>query len=210
MSDGGYRRLTVEDIRAALGEPDAPVRQKIVRTLDVSAQRFIAHSPFVCLGTASKDGADASPRGDNPGFVRVLDSTTVALPDRTGNNLCDSFRNVIENPSVGMLFIVPGMRETLRVNGNGFVTDDRDLLRRFEVDGRIPKLALVVSVTEVYFHCGKSLIRSRLWDPDAQLIAPHVTLGSNVFSMHNVERDKVSGTASQLGEVLERSYVTEL
>ncbi|ORW32748.1 hypothetical protein AWB91_09665 [Mycobacterium paraense] len=164
----------------------------------------------MCLATSSSAGADASPRGDSPGFVRILDDTTLALPDRTGNNLADSFRNILENPAIGMLFFVPGIRETLRVNGIAFVTDDADLLARMTVDSRRPKLALVVSVEQVYFHCGKALIRSQLWEHDQQALAEAATLGTNVFFAQQIERRQVTRTASEMARHFEHAYITQL
>lgn len=207
----GFRQVDLDDIRAALGEPAEPVLTKIHRSLGPTDLRFIAHSPFICLATSSSAGADASPRGDGPGFVKALDATTLAVPDRSGNALCDSFRNILEDPKVGMLFLVPGLRETLRVNGTGYITDDPGLRGRFELDGHVPKLVLVVEVAEVYFHCGKSLIRSRLWDPASTAIAEHVTFGSSVFAMSKVEVQAVDGgTLGEFGEMVERGYVNDL
>lgn len=205
-----YRRLSLAQVRESLGEPEPQVIRKIAPRLGLTARRFIAHAPFVCLATASSCGADCSPRGDEPGFVRVLDDVTVAVPDRTGNALADSFRNVLVNPAIGMLFLVPGLRETLRVNGTGYVTDDPELLRRFDAGGRPAKLGLVVAIEEVYFHCGKALIRSRLWDPAMQPLADAATFGANVFALQRVETGTVQESSSEFGDNLERSYQAQL
>lgn len=205
-----YRRLTLAQVRESLGEPEPPVVHKIAPQLGLTARRFIAHAPFLCLATASASGADCSPRGDGPGFVKVLDETTLAVPDRSGNALADSFRNVLVNPMVGLLFLVPGLRETLRVNGTGYVTDDQDLLGRFDAGGRSVKLALVVDVNEVYFHCGKALIRSRLWDPATQSLAGPATFGANVFALQRIEAGAVQESSAEFSDRLERSYRAQL
>lgn len=145
---------------------------KILDHIDQHQHRFIAHSPLVALATADATGlADCSPRGDYPGFVKVLDQHTLAIPDRPGNKLADSFTNLAENDGVGLLFVIPGMRETLRVNGRGYVTDETDVLVRMRTEAKQPQLAIIVEVAEAYFHCGRALIRSRVWDPASQSLA---------------------------------------
>lgn len=140
--------------------------QKFQPSLGHHARAFIARSPFLCLGTQDLAGrADVSPRGDPPGFVRVLDERTLAIPDRPGNNRLDSLSNIIANPSVGLLFIIPGFDDTLRVNGQASLSTDPALLDGMVVNGRTPTLAIVVEVTEVFLHCAKAFRRSRLWDP---------------------------------------------
>jgi PPOX class probable FMN-dependent enzyme len=136
-------------------------------TRDKHARAFIARSPFLCIGTQNPDGkADVSPRGDPAGFVRVLDPQTLAIPDRPGNNRLDTLVNILANPSVGILFIVPGFDDTLRVNGQASLSTDPDLLASMSVEGRIPKLAIVVEVKEAFLHCAKAFRRSQLWNPD--------------------------------------------
>ncbi len=171
-STNTLHRVSAAEVAAQLGEPEAMIKAKIGDRIDRHARRFIAHSPFLTLATADAAGrADCSPRGDYPGFVKVLDERTLALPDRPGNKIADSFRNIAENDGVGLLFFVPGMRETLRVNGSAYVTDDPDVLARMRTEAKAPMLAIVVDVAEVYFHCGRALIRSRLWDPASQALA---------------------------------------
>lgn len=166
------RRLPASEVRARLGEPEGLVTEKILDHVDEHSHRFIAHSPFLTLATADGAGrADCSPRGDYPGFVKVLDERTVAIPDRAGNKIADSFRNIAENDGVGLLFLVPGVRETLRLNGHAYPTDEPDVLARMQTEASTPDLALIVEVTEVYFHCGRALLRSRLWDPASQALA---------------------------------------
>jgi uncharacterized protein len=134
--------------------------------LDKHALAFIARSPFLCIGTQNAEGkADVSPRGDPPGFVRVLDPHTIAIPDRPGNNRLDTQSNILTNPQVGLLFMVPGFDDTLRVNGTATLVTDPALLASMAVNDRIPALAIVVKVEEVFLHCAKAFRRSRLWDP---------------------------------------------
>ncbi|MEU5272343.1 MSMEG_1061 family FMN-dependent PPOX-type flavoprotein [Streptomyces hygroscopicus] len=166
------RRVPPAEVRARLGEPEPRAKAKILDRIDDYFRLFIAHSPFLTLATADAAGrADCSPRGDYPGFVKVLDEHTLAIPDRPGNKIADSFRNLAENDGIGLLFLVPGLRETLRVNGRAYPTDEPDVLARMQTEAREPELALVVEVAEAYFHCGRALIRSRLWDPASQALA---------------------------------------
>jgi PPOX class probable FMN-dependent enzyme len=153
-------------LREQYGAPLERARLKTLRKLDTHCRRFIELSPFVCLGTSSADGADVTPRGDRPGFVHILDDSTLAIPDWPGNNRLDSLTNVLANPAVGLLFLIPGVDETLRVNGTAAVSTDAELIERWEVNGRHPKSVLVVTVAEAFLHCGKALIRSRLWHDD--------------------------------------------
>lgn len=142
---------------------DMILKLKLAR-LDKHARRFISLSPFLVLATRG----DASPKGDAPGFVRVVDDTTLLIPDRAGNNKLDTLRNILDDPAVGMIFLIPGFNETLRVNGRARVTMDPDLLAPLAVDRKAPKSGIVVDVEEVYLHCGKALLRARLWDPEAR------------------------------------------
>jgi uncharacterized protein len=142
---------------------------KSLPTLDRHAVEFLRRSPFLCIGTQNRDGkADVSPRGDRPGFVHVLDDRTLAIPDRPGNNRLDTLSNIMANPEVGLLFMVPGFDDTLRVNGTARLSTDPELLAAMAVNDRIPTLAIVVTVVEVFLHCAKAFRRSRLWDPEAR------------------------------------------
>ena len=140
--------------------------EKCIDHLDPHARDFIARSPFLCIGTQSADGtADVSPRGDPRGFVTVLDDRTLLIPDRPGNNRLDTLSNIMANPAVGLLFMVPGYDETLRINGSAQITRDPDLLATTAVKDRAPRVAIAVTVAEVYLHCAKAFRRSKLWDP---------------------------------------------
>jgi uncharacterized protein len=155
-----------KDLRAMLGMPsDIALRKQITR-LDAHCRAVIAHAPFLLLATAGADGrCDVSPKGDPAGFVRVLDDTHLVIPDRPGNKRLDGMRNILANPHVGLLFLVPARGETLRVNGRACITRDADLLAVMAVDGKVPNLAIGVEVEEVFLHCAKAFRRSGLWEP---------------------------------------------
>lgn len=154
---------TLEQLRELYGQPIERARLKTLRKLDVHCRSFIELSPLVFLGTASEAGGDVTPRGDRPGFVKILDDVTLAIPDWPGNNRLDSFINILSNPQVGLLFVVPGVDESLRVGGTAEITTDPELLASWE---KVPKSVLVVRVSEAFLHCGKALIRSRAWHDD--------------------------------------------
>lgn len=141
-------------------------KDKVLQRIDHHARAFISRAPFLCIGTQSESGrADVSPRGDPPGFVTVLDDKTLLIPDRPGNNRLDTQSNILANPAVGLLFMIPGFDDTLRVNGVAAITREPALLAQLAVNDRTPKTAIVVSVTEVFLHCAKAFRRSKLWDP---------------------------------------------
>ena len=157
-------------LRAHVGRISPMAERKVLHRLDRHCRAFIALSPFLVIATVDRDGrVDASPRGDPPGFVRALDDATLLLPDRPGNNRVDSFGNILDAPGVGLIFFVPGIDETLRVNGQASLLADEDALAPSEVNGRMPKTGLLIRIDEAFFHCGKALKRSRLWDPAAQV-----------------------------------------
>jgi PPOX class probable FMN-dependent enzyme len=161
--------IAAEDtLRLTLGEPSEVVKAKINDRLNDLTRQFVERSPFVCLATSAADGTcDVSPRGDPAGFVKVLDERTLLLPDRPGNRLADSFRNVLENPHVALIFIIPGISDTFRVNGRATIVEDPELLERCAVEGKVPTLGLRIEVDEAYTHCPKAFLRARLWDPEA-------------------------------------------
>jgi PPOX class probable FMN-dependent enzyme len=169
VSDSEYWVRDEAALRALYPATHDLAIQKFQTSLGQHAREFIQRSPFLCIGTQDLDGrADVSPRGDPPGFVRILNPTTLAIPDRPGNNRLDSLTNILANPIVGILFIIPGFDDTLRVNGRARLTTDPDLLAPMEVNGRVPTLAIVVEVREVFMHCAKAFRRSHLWDPAHQ------------------------------------------
>ena len=165
-------------------------------SLDKHAQDFIRRSPFICIGTQDLDGkADVSPRGDPAGFVRILDQHTLAIPDRPGNNRLDSLVNILANPSVGLLFIIPGFDDTLRVNGQASLVTDPEILESMRVNDRLPKLAIVVRVKEAFMHCAKAFRRSHLWDPN------HFQDRSEMPSLSKIILDQTTGAPGDDNEM---------
>ncbi len=158
------------ELRSVYREPRPRAAQKVLDHLDVHCRNFIEMSPFCVLSTTGTNGrADASPRGDPPGFVKVIDERTLLIPDRPGNNQVDSLQNIINHPVVGLLFFVPGMNETLRVCGTAEIVSDEELLAPLSVGSRVPLSGLRITVKDAFLHCGRALIRSRLWDADARI-----------------------------------------
>jgi len=153
-------------LRCVLGEPSDLVRAKVRDRLDHLTRQFVERSPFVLLATSAPDGTcDVSPRGDPPGFVRILDERTLLLPERPGNRLADSLRNVLANPHAALLFVIPGIGDTLRVNGRATLVADEELLAPSTVEGKVPRVGFVIEVEEVFTHCSKAFLRAALWDP---------------------------------------------
>jgi PPOX class probable FMN-dependent enzyme len=162
------RTITSEsELRDIIGVPAEVVTAKLADRLNELTRQFIERSPFVCVATGRPGGGlDVSPRGDPPGFVRVLDERTVLLPDRPGNRIADTLTNLLADPRIALLFLIPGVGDTFRVNGTAVITDDAELLAPSTVTGRAPKLGIVVTVREAYTQCAKALIRSDLWNPE--------------------------------------------
>ena len=168
-----HRITDVATLEQLYGAPAGASLAKEVDHLHPHYQRLIAASPFFVLATCGPGGMDASPRGDAPGFVAVQDEKTLLIPDRRGNNRVDSLRNIIADPHVALLFLIPGVGETLRVNGRAEIRTDPALLERFAVEGKLPRSVIVVHVDTVFFQCARAIFRSRLWDP-----ARHIERGS--------------------------------
>jgi PPOX class probable FMN-dependent enzyme len=194
-----------EALRALYGPVLGLAERKVIHRLDRHCRNFIALSPFLVLASADPEGGvDASPRGDPPGFVHVLDDTTLLLPDRRGNNRLDTFNNVLQAPNVGLIFFVPGIGETLRVNGRAHATTDESLLAAAAVNGKAPTAGLVIKVDEAFFHCAKAVIRSKLWDP-----ARHAERGS-FPSLGQILADQTEGNAAEIDERTNDAYITKL
>lgn len=158
---------TEEQLREILGYPSQVAANKAVTSLDEHCRAFIASSPFLLIASADANGnMDISPKGDPAGFVQVLDDKTLAIPDRPGNRRGDTFRNILQNPKVGLLFLVPGKRETFRVNGNAMIVRDLWLRERLVMNGKTPDFAIVVNVAEAFMHCAKCVIRSGIWEQE--------------------------------------------
>ncbi|MGO4834088.1 pyridoxamine 5'-phosphate oxidase family protein [Rhizobiaceae sp. 2RAB30] len=156
-----------DELRTLYKEPSDGAVRKELKSLDFPCRGFLAKSPFVLIGSCDDKGnGDVTPKGDKPGFVVVLDNNTIAIPDRPGNNRLDTLENILVNPAVGLLFLIPGMNETLRINGEARITADNVLRERLAVDGRPPISVIVVTVKSAYMHCAKAFMRSELWKPD--------------------------------------------
>ena len=157
---------SLEALEAVVGTPHALACAKIMDRLNPLTRRLIERSPFVCLATADDTGGcDVSPRGDPAGFIRILDDTTLLIPERPGNRLADSLRNILRNPHIALLFILPGIGETFRVNGRATITTDEALLEPSTVEGKRPRLGILVDIESAYTHCSKAFLRSDLWNP---------------------------------------------
>lgn len=198
-----------DELRTLMRPPRGRAADKQIDHLDHNCRDFIAHAPFVLVGTTNADGTgDVSPKGGPPGFVTVLDDHRLALGELPGNNRADGYRNLIANPAVGLIFLVPGVGETLRVNGRGFVVTDSDVLEACAIDGRRPKLALGVEVVESFIHCAKALRRADLWAPARW---PDVSEMIPVACMLN-EHAGIDGDpdGSRTAAVLEENYADTL
>ncbi len=192
QSTGAEVRIrSIAALRALHDQPSDLVRRKTIDRLDAHCLSFVARSPFLLLATADGAGrADVSPRGDPPGFVKALDDKTLLIPDRPGNNLLDSLSNILANPEVGLVFLIPGFDETLRVNGTAELSVDPADLAPLAVEGKTPKIAIRVAVREAFLHCAKSFRRARLWDPDARVERGTLpTLGRMVMDMAKMNFD---------------------
>jgi uncharacterized protein len=158
------------ELRAVLGEPTELVRKKIADRLNPLTRQFVERSPFVVVATGRHDGGlDVSPRGDPAGFVRILDERTLLLPDRPGNKLADTLTNLLEDDRIALLFLIPGVNDTFRVNGRARIVDDAELLAASAVEGKEPQLGILVEVEEAYTQCPKALLRSELWNPERHI-----------------------------------------
>jgi PPOX class probable FMN-dependent enzyme len=196
---------TREALRRIVKEPSSKVSHKAIRHIDGICHRFIAASPFVVVASRGVDGRlDVSPRGDPPGFVEVLDEKTLAIPDRLGNNRVDTFENLLADSAVGLMFMIPGNGDTLRVSGRGAIVRDSALRQRLSHNGKAPNLALVVSVEEAFMHCPKAIVRSALWSPEswpdrtgvpslAEAMVAHGRLDTSVREMEAIiENDRAT------------------
>ncbi len=164
--DGDAVIRTATSLEQVYDGPLDVIRRKQLSYLDRHCRQFIDLSPLLFLSTSARDGTcDVTPRGDPPGFVSVLDAHTLLLPDRKGNNRLDSLRNLLENPNVGLVFVIPGINEVLRVNGSAEIVVDRERLARMAIRGRAPLSALLIEVHEAYLHCGRAFSRAQVWDP---------------------------------------------
>ena len=197
---------TLEELRGCYQPPLERSLRKSLTTLDGHMRRFISLSPFLCLGTSGAGGGDVTPRGDTPGFVHVLDERTLLIPDWPGNNRLDSLTNVVANPNVVLLFFVPGVNETLRINGTGEITMDAAVLERWTTNGKHPRSALRVTVREAYLHCAKALIRSKLWGEDYRIERSELPSYAQMLKDQGATTD----TVEQVQAAIDESYTTRL
>jgi PPOX class probable FMN-dependent enzyme len=196
----------VDQLRESYGAPSERALKKQLSRLDKHCRNFIARSPFLVIASADSSGrCDASPKGDAPGFVQVIDDTTLLIPDRLGNNRIDTLANLAARPGIGLIFFVPGINETLRVNGRSVITTDLALLEPLAVNGKVPRSAILVTAEEIYFHCGKALIRSDLWNSDKQVRR------SDFPSLGRILADQIGGISVEQSErYTAESYKTRL
>ncbi len=184
---------TIEELEAIYGEP---LPQSLVKEIDYISDHyrsFIEKSPFMVLASVAEEGLDCSPRGDPAGFVRVVDEKRVMIPDRRGNNRIDTLRNIVRDPRVSLLFLVPGVGETLRINGRAEISVDPKLCASFDMNGKTPRSVIIVTADRVYFQCQKALARSRLWDPVAQVERKELPTAGKILK--SLSRDEFDGEA---------------
>ncbi|MDO8432291.1 MAG: pyridoxamine 5'-phosphate oxidase family protein [Candidatus Binatus sp.] len=207
MENGNHRIETFEQLRSLIGEPHPLVQKKVFRALDQTAIGFIKRSPFIVLSTADAAGnQDSSPKGDGPGFVLVENERTLLIPERKGNKLMFGLGNILQNPRVGIIFLVPGANETLRVNGAAELTHDPSLLERMAARGGPALLAIRVTVDECFFHCAKAFLRSQLWKPETWPAREAISFGKMLAA--TVGGD--DGMAAQIDKSIEHDYKTNL
>jgi len=167
-----YRDHLISDmaqLEALYGQKLPAAVIKEIDHINGAYRKLIETAPFVAVATSGPEGLDCSPKGDAPGFVRILDDKTLAIPDRPGNNRIDGFRNVMRDPRIALLFLIPGVGETLRVNGRASISIDPELMQSFAVNGKLPRCVLIVHIESIYFHCSKAIVRSKLWDETAKI-----------------------------------------
>jgi PPOX class probable FMN-dependent enzyme len=208
MENGGdYRISSAAQLRAMIGEPGPVTPKKLLTALDDAAIGFIRRAPFLVLATADADGnLDASPKGDGAGFVTIMDANTLLIPERRGNRLLFSLQNIIANPRVGVIFMVPGTNETLRVNGSAELTADPELLNAMSARGTAALLAIRVTVRECFFHCAKAFLRSQLWKPETWPERVEISFGKMLAP-------KIGGdekVARQIDELIAQDYKNNL
>jgi uncharacterized protein len=180
-------------LREVIGEPTDIVKAKLSDRINELTRQFVERSPFVCVATSRPDGSvDVSPRGDPPGFVRVLDQNTLLLPERPGNRLADTLTNLLHDPRIALLFLIPGVGDTFRVNGRAEIVDDPELLAPSTLNGKAPRLGLLITVEEAYTQCSKALIRSDLWNPE-----------------HHIERSELPSHGEILRSLTDPSFDVE-
>lgn len=184
---------SIAELEALYDKPSEPSLLKEADRIIPEYRAFIEASPFVALATHGPEGLDCSPRGDGPGFVRVQDEKTLLMPDRRGNNRLDSLRNIVRNPQVGLLFLIPGIGETLRVNGLAVISVEPALLQSFAVDGKAPKSVIAITIETVYFQCARAILRSELWNPQKYVARERLPSAGQILAA--VSQNRFDGEA---------------
>jgi PPOX class probable FMN-dependent enzyme len=188
-----YRITTVEQLRAIMGEPNKLVPKKLWTRLEPEAVEFIARSPFLLLATSDAEGnQDVSPKGDGAGFVAIEDDHTLLIPDRRGNKLLFGLQNILANPHIGLIFLVPGTGETLRVNGTAEITTDPEILNRLSARNQAAALAIRVAVKECFFHCAKAFLRAKLWEPESWPQSQPISFGRMLGRRAGVDEQTIN------------------
>lgn len=196
-----------DQLRAILGYPSEIVTRKTINFIDEHCRKFIENSPFITIATSDLRGNfDVSPKGDPAGFVKILDDRTLAIPDRPGNAKADTLTNIIQNPNVGLIFLIPGIRETLRVNGEALIVFDESVLELLSCDGKRPSFAIIVKVKEAFVHCAKCMIRSNLWKNSDTLKARPVPLLAKAL----VDHGKLEISVQELDDMIKNDEQTNL
>lgn len=206
MDYKAHQITSLEEIEDMIGTPSKLAENKVVHHLDEDCISFIKASPFLVISTSNQSGnCDASPRGDKAGFVHILDEKHFIIPERPGNRRIDSIKNIITNSQIGILFIIPGLNETLRINGKAIITSDKNLLNQLEANGHIPSLGIIVEVEEIFIHCAKAFIRSSIWNPENWPKKKDYPSPSQMLARHT--RTKKTEVEKQLKEsYLKRLY----
>lgn len=195
-----------EQLRETLGYPSEIVTRKTINYIDEHCRSFIEKSPFITIATSDLEGnLDVSPKGDPAGFVKILDEKTLAIPDRPGNAKADTLTNIIKNPNIGLIFLIPGVRETLRINGEAKIVQDNWVLEQLTVDGKTPSFAIIVTVKEAFMHCAKCIIRSKLWQADSAKQASVPSLAKVL-----VEHGKLEISVDELDGMIKNDEQTNL
>lgn len=184
---------SIDQLEALYGEPYGPSIAKEIDYISDGYRKLIEAAPFVAIATGGPDGFDCSPKGDAPGFVRILDDKTLAIPDRPGNNRIDGYRNIMRNPHIALLFLIPGIGETLRVNGRAEISIDPELMQSFAVNGKLPRSVLLVHIETIFFHCSKAIVRAKLWEEGSKI--DRKSLPSTGTIIAEVSKGKLGGEA---------------
>ena len=197
-----------EEFRSFIGTPSQRAANKVISFIDEHCVDFISKSPFLSLATSNAEGeCDVTPRGDAPGFVMVLDEQHLFIPERPGNKRMDSVHNIISNPNIGLLFLIPGLGETLRINGKAYICRDPELLEKSAVNGKSPLFGLLIEVKECYVHCAKAFIRSQLWDAESWLAKEALPSAPQMLVAH---AKLPNATSDQVAKDLKESYPQRL